>query len=311
LRDFSREEILVLLQDSILLKKLRNVGAKYLNLLSGKTVAMIFEKPSTRTRASFTVAAYELGAFPVSYSSNELQLARGEPVKDVARVLSRYHDLIAARVYRHEDLEELARYSSVPVVNLLSDKYHPLQSLADYMTILEKMGKIDGVKITFVGDGTDNVLNSLIVAGVKLGAKITVASPRDYMPREDLVGKEYLSKIQVTEDPYEAVKDADVIYTDVFVSMGQEKEKEARLKAFLPRYQVNSELLKHVGREDFIVMHCLPAHRGEEITDEVVESKNSVVFDQAENRLHTSKAVLLHLLYPEWTKYLGKQPLHQ
>ncbi|WP_288005630.1 ornithine carbamoyltransferase [Thermofilum sp.] len=311
LRDFSREEILALLQDSILLKKLRNVGAKYLNLLSGKTVAMIFEKPSTRTRASFTVAAYELGAFPVSYSSNELQLARGEPVKDVARVLSRYHDLIAARVYRHEDLEELARYSSVPVVNLLSDKYHPLQSLADYMTILEKMGKIDGVKITFVGDGTDNVLNSLIIAGVKLGAKITVASPRDYMPREDLVGKEYLSKIQVTEDPYEAVKDADVIYTDVFVSMGQEKEKEARLKAFLPRYQVNSELLKHVGREDFIVMHCLPAHRGEEITDEVVESKNSVVFDQAENRLHTSKAVLLHLLYPEWTKYLGKQPLHQ
>ena len=311
MRDFSREEILVLLQDSILLKKLRNVGAKYLNLLSGKTVAMIFEKPSTRTRASFTVAAYELGAFPVSYSSNELQLARGEPVKDVARVLSRYHDLIAARVYRHEDLEELARYSSVPVVNLLSDKYHPLQSLADYMTILEKMGKIDGVKITFVGDGTDNVLNSLIVAGVKLGAKITVASPRDYMPREDLVGKEYLSKIQVTEDPYEAVKDADVIYTDVFVSMGQEKEKEARLKAFLPRYQVNSELLKHVGREDFIVMHCLPAHRGEEITDEVVESKNSVVFDQAENRLHTSKAVILRLLYPEWTKYLGKQPLHQ
>ena len=311
MRDFSREELLALLQDSILLKKLRNVGAKYLNLLSGKTVAMIFEKPSTRTRASFTVAAYELGAFPVSYSSNELQLARGEPVKDVARVLSRYHDLIAARVYRHEDLEELARYSSVPVVNLLSDKYHPLQSLADYMTILEKMGKIDGVKITFVGDGTDNVLNSLIIAGVKLGAKITVASPRDYMPREDLVGKEYLSKIQVTEDPYEAVKDADVIYTDVFVSMGQEKEKEARLKAFLPRYQVNSELLKHVGREDFIVMHCLPAHRGEEITDEVVESKNSVVFDQAENRLHTSKAVLLHLLYPEWTKYLGKQPLHQ
>jgi ornithine carbamoyltransferase len=311
LRDFSREEILALLQDSILLKKLRNVGARSLNLLSGKTVAMIFEKPSTRTRASFTVAAYELGAFPVSYSSNELQLARGEPVKDVARVLSRYHDLIAARVYRHEDIEELARYSSVPVVNLLSDKYHPLQSLADYMTILEKIGKIDGVKITFVGDGTDNVLNSLIIAGVKLGAKITVASPRDYMPREDLVGKEYLSKIQVTEDPYEAVKDADVIYTDVFVSMGQEKEKEARLKAFLPRYQVNSELLKHVGREDFIVMHCLPAHRGEEITDEVVESKNSVVFDQAENRLHTSKAVLLHLLYPEWTKYLGKQPLHQ
>ena len=311
MRDFSREEILALLQDSILLKKLRNIGAKYLNLLSGKTVAMIFEKPSTRTRASFTVAAYELGAFPVSYSSSELQLARGEPVKDVARVLSRYHDLIAARVYRHEDLEELARYSTVPVVNLLSDKYHPLQSLADYMTILEKMGKIDGVKITFVGDGTDNVLNSLIIAGVKLGAKITVASPRDYMPREDLVGKEYLSKIQVTEDPYEAVKDADVIYTDVFVSMGQEKEKEARLKAFLPRYQVNSELLKHVGREDFIVMHCLPAHRGEEITDEVVESKNSVVFDQAENRLHTSKAVLLHLLYPEWTKYLGKQPLHQ
>jgi ornithine carbamoyltransferase len=309
LKDFSREEILAILRDSLLLKRLRAAGIRNLNLLTGKSIAMIFEKPSTRTRASFTMAAYELGVFPVGYSSSELQLARGEPIKDIARVLSRYHDLIAARVYRHDDLEELARYSGVPVVNLLSDKYHPLQALADYMTILEKRGKIEGVKIGFVGDGTDNVLNSLVIAGVKLGAKIRVATPQAFRPREDLLGKDVLSKIEISEDPIEVVRDADVIYTDVFVSMGQESEKEVRLKTFLPRYQVNTELLRHVGRNDYIVMHCLPAHRGEEITDDVIESPNSVVFDQAENRLHTSKAVLLHLLHPEWTKHLDSRPL--
>ncbi|ABL77816.1 ornithine carbamoyltransferase [Thermofilum pendens] len=309
LRDYAADEIESLIRDAVLLKKLRKLGLKRLNLLNGRSVAMIFEKPSTRTRASFTVAAYELGAFPVSYSSSELQLARGEPVKDVARVLARYHDLIAARVYRHEDLEELARYSGVPVVNLLSDKYHPLQALADYMTIFEKKGRLSGVTLAFIGDGTDNVFNSLAIAGVKLGVRIRVAAPREYMPSEELLGRDVLSRIEVYEDPEEAVRDADVVYTDVFVSMGQEKEREYRLKVFLPKYQVNSQLLRSVGREDFIFMHCLPAHRGEEVTDDVIESPQSVVFDQAENRLHTSKSVLLHLLVPEWRKYMREEPL--
>lgn len=300
LREFSKDEVLAIIEDSITLKKLRNAGVKSLNLLRGRSVALIFEKPSTRTRASFTVAALELGAWPVSYSAQELQLSRGEPVKDVARVLSRYHDAIAARVYRHKDLEELAEYSSVPVMNLLSDTHHPLQALADYMTIYEKIGRIAGVKIAFVGDGTDNVFNSLAIVGVKLGAKVRVAAPRTYWPKPDLIGEEVLKSIEVFDDPREAVKDVDVVYTDVFVSMGQEAQREERIRAFLPKYQVNAELLRTVGKDDFIVMHCLPAHRGEEITDEVIEGKNSVVFDQAENRLHTSKAVLLHLLMPNW-----------
>ena len=300
LKEFSRDEILSLIEDSVTLKKLRAAGVKKLTLLSGYSIALIFEKPSTRTRASFTVAALELGAWPVSYSAQELQLSRGEPIKDVARVLSRYHDAIAARVYRHEDLEELARYSTVPVINLLSDSHHPLQALADFMTIYEKLGRIAGVKVVFVGDGTDNVFNSLAIVGVKLGSRIRVAAPPGYMPRPELLGEDVLKNIEVFEDPGEAVSDADVIYTDVFVSMGQEAQREERIRAFLPKYQVNSELLKKVGNSNFIIMHCLPAHRGEEITDEVIEGKNSVVFDQAENRLHTSKAVLLNLLSPNW-----------
>lgn len=299
-KEFSREEIMKLIEDSIALKKLRRGGVRRLNLLSGKSIALIFEKPSTRTRASFTVAALELGAWPVYYSAQELQLSRGEPLKDTARVLSRYHDAIAARVYRHSDLEELARYSAVPVINLLSDLHHPLQALADYMTIYERLGRVAGVKLAFVGDGTDNVFNSLAIVGVKLGARIRVATPPAYRPRAEVLGEDVAKRIEVFEDPGEAVADADVVYTDVFVSMGQESERERRLKEFLPKYQVNAELLKKVGREDYIVMHCLPARRGEEITEDVIEGPHSVVFDQAENRLHTSKAVLLTLLLPDW-----------
>jgi len=304
LKDYTAEEIKLLIDDAILLKRLRQKGRAVLPFLSGFNVALIFEKPSTRTRASFSVAVYELGGLPITYSAQELQLSRGEPVRDVARVLSRYHHAIAARVFRHSDLEELARFSRVPVINMLSDLYHPLQALADYMTIKEKKGRVDGVKVAFIGDGRDNVFNSLAIAGVKLGARIRVASPKAYEPDPAILGDDVYSRIEIYEDPAEAVRDVDVVYTDVFVSMGQEKEREERLKAFLPRYQVNSDLLKKVGRDDYIVMHCLPAHRGEEITDDVIESGNSVVFDQAENRLHTSKAVLLYLLNPHWSRSL-------
>jgi len=300
LLDFTGEEILKIIKDALVLKRLRNKGNRILPFLKGKTIALIFEKPSTRTRASTSVAIWELGALPLTYNRNELQLARGEPIKDIARVLSRYHDAIAARVYSHASLEELSRYASVPVINLLSDKYHPLQALADYLTILEKKGRIEGTTIAFIGDGTDNVFNSLAIAGVKLGARIRVASPPEYSPRKDLLGDVY-DKIEVYENPEDAVKGADVVYTDVFVSMGQEEEREKRLKTFLPKYQVNAKLLEKVGHSDYIVMHCLPAHRGEEITDQVIESTNSVVFDQAENRLHTAKAALLNLLAPGFT----------
>ncbi len=261
-------------------------------------MAMIFEKPSTRTRASFAVAVYEMGGLPVVYSRDELQLSRGEPIKDTARVLSRYHDAIAARVYRHEELEELAAYSSVPVVNLLSDRFHPLQALADYMTILEKLGRLEGVKLAFVGDGRDNVFQSLAIAGLKLGVEVRVACPGPYAPDtrelERLAG-EVRGVLKVYEDPVAAVEGVDVIYTDVIVSMGQESEREQRLRAFLPRYRVTRELLEAAGG-DVIFMHCLPARRGEEVEEEVLEGDRSVVFDQAENRLHTAKAVLAMLL---------------
>lgn len=294
LKDFNTDEIRRLIRASIILKQARKV-AKCHAALTGESIALIFEKPSTRTRASFTVAAAELGAHPVYYRRDELQLVRGEPIKDIARVLSRYHSLIAARVYRHSTLIEMARYSSVPVVNLLSDLYHPLQALADYMTIMEKRGRLRGVKIAFIGDGRDNVFNSLAIAGAKLGAEVRVAAPPGYQPDPRLLGEAY-NAVRVYEEPCEAVKGADVIYTDVFVSMGQESERDKRLRDFLPKYQVNRRLLDCVGGEDFIVMHCLPAHRGEEITDDVLESRYSVVFDQAENRLHTAKAVILYLL---------------
>ncbi|MEM4501294.1 MAG: ornithine carbamoyltransferase, partial [Thermofilaceae archaeon] len=224
--------------------------------------------------------------------------ARGEPVKDTARVLSRYHDAIAARVYKHEVLEEFTRFSSVPVINLLSDKEHPLQAIADYATIFEKFGRVDDVRIAFIGDGRDNVFTSLAVAGLKLGSEIRVASPPQYQPDVPALiraAKEVRGSIEVYEDPFEAVKGAHVVYTDVFVSMGQEAEREDRLKAFLPGYRVTPELMKS-ARSDAVFMHCLPARRGEEVEDEVIEGPYSIVFDQAENRLHSAKAVLRFLL---------------
>jgi len=291
-------EILKLIELALEYKKLRQRGVRLTRELEGKSVAMVFEKPSTRTRASFSVAVYEMGGQPFVYGKDELQLGRGEPIRDTVRTLSRYHDAIAARVFKHESLEEMAVFSSVPVINLLSDKAHPLQALADYMTILEKLGRIQGVKLAFVGDGTDNVFRSLAVAGLKLGVEVRVASPPQYAPDErelELLAGEVKGSLKLFEDPVEAVKGSDVIYTDVFVSMGQEREREERMKVFLPRYRVTRTLLEEAG-EGVIFMHCLPAKRGEEIDDEVIESEASVVFDQAENRLHTAKAVLRYLL---------------
>ncbi|MEM4429963.1 MAG: ornithine carbamoyltransferase, partial [Thermofilaceae archaeon] len=238
--DLTREEILFIIELSLEYKRLRARGVRLTGELQGRSVAMLFEKPSTRTRASFAVAVYEMGGLPVVYTREELQLARGEPVKDTARVLSRYHDAIAARVYKHEVLEEFTRFSSVPVINLLSDKEHPLQAIADYVTIYEKFGRVDDVRIAFIGDGRDNVFTSLAVAGLKLGSEIRVASPPQYQPDVSALiraAKEVRGSIEVYEDPFEAVKGAHVVYTDVFVSMGQEAEREDRLKAFLPGYR--------------------------------------------------------------------------
>jgi len=298
LSDLSRSEILGILDLADGYKSLRRRGVRFTGELRGKSVALIFEKPSTRTRASFSVAVYEMGGMPMVYGRDELQLARGEPVKDTARVLSRYHAAIAARVYRHETLEELSRYSNVPVINLLSDKFHPLQALADYMTIRERLGRLEGVKMLFVGDGNDNVFRSLALAGLKLGVEVRVACPPEYSPsREELerLAGEVRGCLRIFRDPYEAVEGVDVVYTDVFVSMGQEEERERRLKVFVPGYTVTLNLLDRAG-DDVLFMHCLPAHRGEEVEDAVMEDRRSVVFDQAENRLHTAKAVLAFLL---------------
>ena len=290
---FEKENILNIILSALKFKRSPITSVTF----SGKSMALIFEKPSTRTRASMAVAAYQLGIFPVTYNWNELQLGRGEPMKDTARVLSRYHDAIAARVYSHGTLEELAKFSSVPVINMLSDLFHPLQALADFMTIYERFGGFENVKLAFIGDGRDNVLNSLLVAASKLGIEIRIASPKKYWPKEDFLRGLGSVNLYITEDPFDAVKDANVIYTDVFVSMGQESEREKRLREFLPKYQVNEKLV-NFAESNFIFMHCLPAKRGEEVTDKVIEDeKHSVVWDQAENRLHTAKAVLSKLIY--------------
>ncbi len=261
-------------------------------------MALFFEKPSTRTRISFEVGVHQLGGYPLYLNAQEMQLKRGETIADTARVLERYVDGIMARVYSHDTLVELAQYSRIPVINGLSDLEHPCQVIADYFTIIEKKG-FKKLKVVYLGDG-NNVANSLILAGVMLGMNVVCSSPKEFMPpkkvlEEALVlAKRYGGSIEIIEDPKEAVKDADVLYTDVWVSMGQEDEKEIRRRV-LPTYQLNKELL-YLAKEDAIVMHCLPAHRGEEITDEVMDGPNSVVFDEAENRLHVQKAIMALLI---------------
>ena len=266
--------------------------------LAGKVMAMLFMKSSTRTRISFEVGMHRLGGHSLFLSSRDIQLGRGETIADTARVLSRYCDIIMARVFAHSDIEELAEFSSVPVVNGLSDEYHPCQALADLQTIEEKKGRLEGVRLAYLGDG-NNVCHSLLLASAMVGVEIRVATPDGFEPKPRVVQKarEIASEtgggVHIMSAPEEAVDGADVVYTDVWASMGQEDEAERRRRVFAP-FQVNAELLKK-ARPDAVVMHCLPAHRGEEITDEVIDGTQSVVFDQAENRMYAQQALLLFL----------------
>ena len=290
----TREEIEQILKASELLKFQLLRGQEH-PLLKGKTLAMIFEKPSTRTRVSFEVGMWQLGGYALNLSAGDLQLGRGETIGDTARTLSRYVNGIMARVFSHQTILDLIQNSKVPVINGLSDFSHPCQGLADLFTVYEKKGRLDGLKLAYVGDG-NNVAHSLIDGCSKVGMNIVLACPKGDEPDSKVVaqGKKEArkngSEVRVTDDPKEAVKGADIIYTDVWASMGKEKEHAERVKILKP-YQVNSKLVKG-AKEDYIFMHCLPAHRGEEVTDEVADSKNSVIFDQAENRLHTQKALM-------------------
>lgn len=273
------------------LKKMLKDGIPY-TPLAGKTLGMIFEKSSTRTRISFEVGIYQLGGMALFLSNRDTQLGRGEDISDTARVMSRYLDAVVIRTYSQAFVEEFARYSTIPVINGLTDQQHPCQILCDLFTIIEKKGSYEGLKVAYIGDG-NNVANSWIDAAARLPFQLSLACPEKYEPDADILVrgmKEAKRGIVVHRNPVDAVKDADVVYTDVWTSMGQEAEKEERTKIF-KMYQVNQELLA-LAREDVIVMHCLPAHRGEEITDDVIDGPRSVVIDQAENRLHVQKAIM-------------------
>lgn len=290
--DLSGEDILRLIQSA---EAFRARRGRHGQPLEGKSLAMIFEKPSTRTRVSLEVAAWELGGHPLYLSANELQLGRGETIADTARVLSRYVHGITARVHSHGTVLQLAENASVPVINALSDWEHPLQILADLQTIRQNFQALDGLQIGWIGDG-NNVCNSLILASAILRMEITVASPPGYGPKAEILeeARALGGSPQVVEEPEEAAGGADVLVTDTWVSMGDEAEEAERLRVF-GRYQINSQLMDLAG-EEAIALHCLPAHRGQEITDEVMDGPRSRVFDEAENRMHTSKAVMAWLM---------------
>lgn len=299
LKDYTQEEIVYLLDFADFLKAKVKTNQPY-EVLKGKTLGLIFEKSSTRTRVSFEVGMVQLGGYPLFLSANDLQMGRGEPIKDTARVLSRYLDGVMIRTYNHSDVEELAAYANIPIINGLTDALHPCQVLADLQTIREHKGhNLKGMKLAYIGDG-NNMAHSLMIGGAKMGMEIYIASPNEYTPDDQWVdiAKEIAAetggKIVLTNDIHEASKKADVLYADVWASMGQEQEAKDR-RAALEKYQINDALLKKADK-DVIVMHCLPAHRGEEITEEVLEGKHSVVFDEAENRLHAQKAVLASII---------------
>ena len=295
LYDFSKEELLALLRRAKELKEMQKRGENY-RPLEGKTLGMVFEKPSTRTRVSFEVGMYQLGGHALFLSSQEMQLGRGETVADTARILSRYVDGIMIRTFSHRNVEEMARFATVPVINGLSDLLHPCQILSDIFTIWEKLGRYEGVKVAYIGDG-NNVANSWINGALRMGMELWVAPPPGYEPDGEILRRakdENPRSVHLTHDPRKAAEGAHVLYTDVWTSMGQEEEQERRREVFRP-YQLNRELVD-LAEEGALVMHCLPAHRGEEITDEVMDGPQSVVFDQAENRLHVQKAILEALL---------------
>ena len=288
INDLSVSEIKEILD---LAKELKQARYNSGDALKGRTVGLIFEKPSNRTRVSFEVGITELGGHAIYLGSYEIDLGKRESPKDVARVLSRYLTGIVARTFSHKTVVELAKYSSIPVINGLTDYQHPCQALSDLFTIKEKKG-LNNITVAFIGDG-NNVLNSLLYICHRMGIKINASCPKGYEPDKETL-KEVAGSAVIFNSPSDAVKGADVVYTDVWTSMGQEKEYKKRLKAF-KKYQVNSELMK-LANKDAIVMHCLPAHRGQEITDEIIDGESSIVLDQAENRLHVQKAILIKLL---------------
>ena len=294
LLDLTKEEIISILDLADQLKTQNKQGIEH-HILKGKTLGMIFEKSSTRTRVSFETGMYQLGGHALFISSKDAQIGRGEPTEDTARVLSRYLDGIMIRTFEQEEEETLAKYGSIPIINGLTDFCHPCQVMADLQTIREHKGKLEGLKMCYIGDG-NNMANSLIVGGLKVGMSVSIACPKDYQPHADVLAfaAEYGNKFQMTEDPMEAAKNADVVLTDVWASMGQEEEQAIRAAAFAG-FQVNDALMA-VTNEGCMVQHCLPAHPGEEITAEVFEAHADEIFDEAENRLHAQKAILVTLM---------------
>ncbi len=295
LLDLSKEDILHILDTADQMKYSQRHGIPH-RVLEGKTLAMIFEKNSTRTRVSFETGMYQLGGHALFLSGKESQIGRGEPIEDTARVLSRYCDGIMIRTYGQDEVETLAQYADIPVINGLTDFCHPCQVLADLMTVREKMTRLEGLKLTFIGDG-NNMANSLIVGALKCGMKAAVACPEGYEPDPKVLefAKDFGGDFQLCRDPKEAAADADVMVTDVWASMGQEEEKAKRVKAFGGVYQVNDELMK-LAHPGCMVQHCLPAHREEEITAKVFEAHADEIFEEAENRLHAQKAVMALLM---------------
>ncbi len=298
LSDYTPEELRYLLDLGIELKRKQKAGEVY-HPLKGKTLGMIFEKSSTRTRVSFEVGMYQLGGHALFLSRNDLQIGRGETVADTAQVMSRYLDGIMIRTYAHRTVIDLARSATVPVINGLTDRSHPCQVMADFQTILEHKGKLEGLKLAYIGDG-NNMVHSLVMGAAKLGIHISVASPAGYEANAEIirqskeVAAESGAQIHVCNDAREAIEGADVVYTDVWASMGFEAEQKEREQAFA-NYQVNDELVQH-AKQDYLFMHCLPAHRGEEVSESVIDGANSIIFDQAENRLHAQKAIMAAIM---------------
>lgn len=298
LRDFSGEEIQYIVDLGLDLKDKLKKGIPH-PYLQGKSLAMIFQKSSTRTRVSFEVGMYQLGGQALFLSTKDLQIGRGEPVQDTARVLARYVDGILIRTYDQKEVEQLAKYADVPVINGLTDTYHPTQVIADLITIKEQKGHLAGLDFCYVGDG-NNMTHSLMIGMLKCGLNVSIATPDNYKPDAEIVAyaetiaKENNCKLFLTNDPKAVVKDADVVYTDTWASMGQESEKEVRAKAFAG-YQIDAEMFA-LAKEDAIFMHCLPAYRGYEVSEDVIECERSVVFDEAENRMHAHKAIMAAIM---------------
>ncbi len=296
LKDFRGEHLKQILDVAVSLKAMNHGAIPHTHVLRGKVLAMIFSKSSTRTRVSFETGMWQLGGLGQFLSSSDLQLGRGETIADTAKVLSRYVDGIMIRTFDHSDVEALAEHAEIPVINGLTDLLHPCQVLADFLTIREHKGTTEGLNIVYLGDG-NNMAHSLMFGGARFGSHITICSPKEYLPSEAmlrqaraLAAEEQGTEVSLETDPAAAVKNADIVYTDVWASMGQDQEREARHGAFKP-YQVNAELMQY-AKEDACVMHCLPAHRGEEISADVLDGPQAIVFDQAENRLHAQKAVM-------------------